>query len=52
MLSPCALPSVWFSELKALPQDRRPVTSWPDQDEAWADVANGVREAAVLLRTA
>ncbi len=34
-----------FSKLQALPKDAKPVTSWPNRDEAWADVAKGVRKA-------
>lgn len=32
-----------FGTLKVLPSDRRPVTSWPNRNEAWADVAKGIR---------
>src|SRR5262249_29750780 len=34
-----------FSKLQALPKDAKPVTSWSNRDEAWADVALGVRKA-------
>ena len=34
-----------FSKLQALPKDARPVTSWPNRDEAWTDVARGIRKA-------
>jgi formylglycine-generating enzyme required for sulfatase activity len=34
-----------FSGLTALPRSRVPVLSWPKVDEAWADVAQGIREA-------
>jgi hypothetical protein len=34
-----------FSKLVALPPYARPVTSWPDQDEAFLAVAEGIREA-------
>jgi|SRR5579859_1171143 len=33
-----------FSALQMLPSDARPVTSWPDRDEALEDVAKGVRK--------
>ena len=33
-----------FAKLKALPRDGTPVTSWPDRDEAFADIAAGIRE--------
>ncbi len=32
-----------FGKLQALPTDARPVTSWPNEDEAWRDVARGLR---------
>lgn len=34
-----------FSKLKALPKDAKPVTSWINQDEAFTDVARGIRRA-------
>lgn len=34
-----------FGALLAAPRDGKPVTSWPDRDEALADVARQVREA-------
>ena len=33
-----------FAKLQALPKDARPVTSWPDRDEAFTDVARGIRQ--------
>lgn len=39
-----------FSKLQALPKDAKPVTLWPDKDEAWTDVAKGIRKAAEELR--
>jgi CheY-like chemotaxis protein len=32
-----------FMKLQGLPTDMRPVTSWPNRDEAWTDVARGLR---------
>ena len=34
-----------FGKLQALPKNGEPVTSWPNQDEAWTDVARGIRRA-------
>jgi WD40 repeat protein len=34
-----------FSKLQALPKDAKPVKSWSDQDEAFYDVAEGIRKA-------
>jgi hypothetical protein len=35
-----------FATLQALPKDAKPVTKWDDPDEAWTDVARGLRRAA------
>jgi hypothetical protein len=48
-------PSYWewtsFGKLQALPKDAKPVTRWPDRDEAWLDVLRGVRKAVEELLT-
>jgi tetratricopeptide (TPR) repeat protein len=36
-----------FASLPALPRDRRPVTLWPDIDEAWTNVAEGIRRVVL-----
>lgn len=33
-----------FSNLQALPTDARPITTWPNRDEAFFDVAKGIRK--------
>jgi replicative DNA helicase len=33
-----------FAKLQALPRDGKPVTTWANQDEAWLDIAKGVRK--------
>ena len=33
-----------FAKLQALPRDAKPVTSWTNQDEAFTDIARGIRE--------
>ncbi len=38
-----------FAHLQALPQDGKPVASWPRPDEAWEDVARGLRRAVERL---
>ena len=38
-----------FGKLQALPKDARPVKSWPDQDEAFFNVAEGIRTAIQKL---
>ena len=34
-----------FGKLQALPRDGKPVSTWSNQDEAFADVARGIRNA-------
>jgi hypothetical protein len=38
-----------FGKLQALPKDGRAVTSWPNLDEAFADIAQGIRRVAEEL---
>jgi TIR domain-containing protein len=33
-----------FGKLQALPKDGKPVTSWPNQDEVFSDIARGIRK--------
>ena len=40
-----------FARLQALPKDGRPVTSWPSQDQAFADIARGIQKVAEKLRS-
>jgi hypothetical protein len=40
-----------FGKLQALPKDGRPVTTWPNRDEALVDIAKGVRLAVEELRS-
>ena len=39
-----------FAHLQSLPRDNTPVTSWPDQDEAFCDIAKGIRMVVEHLR--
>jgi hypothetical protein len=39
-----ALPGV------ALPKDAKPITTWPNEDEAFLDVAHGIQRVAEELR--
>jgi NACHT domain/TIR domain len=41
-----------FERLQSLPSDGRPVTSWSDQDEAFHDVAQGIRQVVEHLHKA
>ncbi|WP_244245718.1 toll/interleukin-1 receptor domain-containing protein, partial [Pseudomonas aeruginosa] len=40
-----------FGKLLGTPQDGKPVTQWPDRDEAFLQVAKEVRKAAENLRS-
>lgn len=40
-----------FGKLQAVPKDGRPVTSWSDPDEAFLDIARGIRAVAEELAT-
>ncbi|MDP9382031.1 MAG: toll/interleukin-1 receptor domain-containing protein [Chloroflexota bacterium] len=48
-------PSDWhrspFGKLQALPRDGKAVTTWGNRDQAWLDVANGIRSVVEELRT-
>jgi hypothetical protein len=39
-----------FGKLVALPTDEKPITTWPNQDEAFTDVAQGLRRAIDQLK--
>ncbi len=41
-----------FSKLHALPKDSQPVTIWENQDNAFLDIAKGIRAAINELRRA
>src|SRR5215218_6043093 len=38
-----------FNKLQAIPKDAKPITTWLNRDEAWLDVARGVRKAVEEL---
>lgn len=40
-----------FAHLQGLPTDLRPVTSWTNRDEAWTNVAKGVRRTVNDIRS-
>lgn len=48
---PCDWATAPFAEIQALPRDGTPVTSWDNRDEAWLDVARGLRAAVASART-
>ena len=41
-----------FGKLQALPEKGKAVTTWKNRDEAFADIARGIREAAMSLAAA
>lgn len=45
ILRACDWHTAPFGKLMAVPTDGRPVTSWPNQDEAFADIAKSIRKA-------
>jgi hypothetical protein len=45
ILRPADWKNTPFGKLQALPRDGRPVTSWRNQDEAFLDVVQGIRNA-------
>jgi hypothetical protein len=38
-----------LGRLQAVPRDARPVTTWPNRDQAWIDVAKSLRQLAESL---
>jgi len=45
IIRPCDWVGAPFSKLQAIPKDAKAVTSWTNQDEAWTNVAQGIRRA-------
>jgi hypothetical protein len=45
IVRPCDWHGAPFAKLQGLPKDAKAVTSWANKDEAWTDVAKGVRRA-------
>ncbi len=44
IVRPCDWHSAPFGSLQALPRDGKPITAWQSTDEAWLDVARGLRK--------
>lgn len=49
IVRPCDWQDAPFGKLQALPRDGKPVTTSSDRDEAFLDVARGIRRAAQEL---
>lgn len=45
ILRPCDWHAAPFGKLLAVPRDGKPITRWPDADEAFLDVVNGIKAA-------
>jgi CheY-like chemotaxis protein len=44
------MPFVGLLDRQGLPRDLKPVTSWPNRDEAWTNVASGLRATVNAIR--
>ena len=49
-LDPDDVADLPFLKLQALPTDMKPVTSWPNRDEAWTNVAKGLCATVKTIR--
>jgi hypothetical protein len=49
ILDDCDWHSAPFGKLMAVPKDGKPVTTWPNQAQAWADAARQIRKAIEAL---
>jgi hypothetical protein len=50
ILRPCAWQTAPFADLQVLPKNGRPITMWPNQDEACLNVAEGVMHVVREIR--
>lgn len=50
ILRPCDWQGGQFDKLQGLPKDCKPVTSWANRDEAFTDIARGIRKAVAELQ--
>jgi formylglycine-generating enzyme required for sulfatase activity len=50
ILRPTDWKSAPFSQLKCLPLDGKPVTTWTNRDEAFLDIVTGIRQTLTELR--
>jgi hypothetical protein len=49
ILRPCDWKRAPFGKLLAAPTDGRPATKWPDRDDAFLDITNAIRAAAISM---
>jgi hypothetical protein len=52
LLRPCDTGNADFMKLQGLPKNFKPVTTWTNRDEAFTDIAKGIRAAAEAIRNA
>lgn len=52
ILRACDWKSSPIASLQGLPRDGKPITSWANRDEAWTDVALGIRRSILDLHSA
>jgi hypothetical protein len=50
ILRPCDWHSAPFGKLQSLPKDAKPVTQWSNPDEAFLNIAQGIRKAVAELQ--
>ncbi len=50
VLRPCDWSGAPFARLQALPRDAKAITLWPNQDEAFAEIAKALRETVVRFQ--
>jgi hypothetical protein len=49
IVRPVDLKDAPFRNIEPLPKNTKPITLWKNRDQAWLEVANGIREAAVQV---
>ena len=52
ILRPCDWETAPFGKLQALPKDGKPVTTWSNRDQAFTDIAKGLRKVIATLNEA
>lgn len=50
ILRPVDMKDAPFAKLQALPKDAKPVTRWGDRDEAFVDIARGIRRVVETIQ--
>lgn len=48
ILKPCLWKETELADLQALPLDGKPITTWSNRDEAFANIAEGVRKVVMI----